>query len=184
MLDVWKHPDFNRAGYEHGRPAFIKKRGDKQLRRSVRKYITELKSLLGRSNFTLVVHSSVLERKYMKHDPDHLDLLFACFNSVLNKGLEELVGEKSACNRWGDRIVIKFHSVSSQYYDNRARFVFSPHEITSWVEEEEERRNHRDMDRLPPPRANLTHRSHTAIFQLMEGYNRRMGEEMAAHGLI
>ena len=175
-LDIWCNQDFNRAEYEHGRPAFLRKKGDKHLRRSVDNYVQNLKTLLSGTKMRLVVHSSILERNYMKHNIYHLDILFACYNSVLKKGLEAMVQENSAFNCFGEPIVVKFHSVTEQYYKNKTEFVFSPGELESWRAEEQERR-HNTIRTLPTPKAYLTHRSYKAVYQLMESYNNRMNEE-------
>ena len=129
----------------------------------VDKYVAKFKSILSTTKMEFVLHSSVLERRYKKHDAKHLDLLFACFNSLLEIRLGFINFDKSLRNRDGKLIRVEFLRVCDQYYNNRNRDVFAPLEVSSWEQGRSDR-------------ARLIHRSHSSLFELMRRYDAKMME--------
>ena len=137
-MDMWKQLTASeKAGYRHGSPCTLASSSYRTLQRTVIKYIKVLRDLLSVSTVEQVVHSSVWERRYLKYDVDHLDLLVANLNSVLRQQLEDATTFGSVKNKNGKSITLRMTSVSDTYYmQPSAQCLFGRNEVRGWEREE------------------------------------------------
>ena len=112
------------------------------IHQQVKLYVTELVNLYRDSEFELVFHSSVLERKYFHEKLENIDAYFAYFNYWIRMEIENLNREK-IMNRNQIAIVWKFINVSSQFFNSN-----SPRKLYRWKEAKTGNCVHRNLNSL------------------------------------
>lgn len=120
-----------RAEYNKHELRLLNSNAAKKIYHGLKTYMEILKQILEKSGIENVYHTSVLERRYLKFEKNHLDICFAALNSSLHSMLKD----QTVRNKNGKVVTFRYINLAHQYHCSDYKTIFKVSEVEDWERE-------------------------------------------------